>query len=75
MQLGMECALFLSRQILTDLSDHVKHLDLSNNNLRDRGAQILALSLGSENKALVSLNLASNCITHEGATAIFKALE
>jgi Ran GTPase-activating protein (RanGAP) involved in mRNA processing and transport len=74
MQLGTECALFLSRQMLTDFRDRVKHLDLSNNNLRDRGAQILALSLGSDNKTLVSLNLASNCITHEGASAIFNAL-
>ncbi len=75
MQLGLDSCFFLSRQFLNGLRENVKHLDLSNNNLRDRGVSILSACMGEENKTLVSLNLASNSITHEGAAVLFNALK
>jgi Ran GTPase-activating protein (RanGAP) involved in mRNA processing and transport len=52
----------------------IRVLDLSNNNLRDQGAQVLAKCLGADNKCLYKLNLSSNNITYLGAEPLFKAL-
>jgi Ran GTPase-activating protein (RanGAP) involved in mRNA processing and transport len=49
-------------------------LDLSNNDIRDVGVEILSKSLGEENKCLISLNLSSNSITHQSMPCLSEAL-
>ncbi|TNV84678.1 hypothetical protein FGO68_gene10909 [Halteria grandinella] len=76
MQLGVYSATFFHRQLLGRANIlSIRVIDLANNNLRDDGVEILCRSLGADNKSLISLNLASNSITHLGMFSLARALE
>ena len=75
MQLGVNSAKLVGQLLLMQSQIYIKYLDLSNNNLGDQGVQLLAKSLGAENKSLVYLNLSSNNLTHSGAQHLFQRIE
>ena len=64
------CEIFLEH---ADAFPHLRHLDLSRNNLQNKGAAVVA-SLLSRLPALLSLHLGRNSISANGAEFIAKAL-
>ena len=72
-ELESSCAQQIA-QLLSWKTSILQVLDVSNNNIRDRGAKFIATAL-ENNEHLEVLNLSSNAITESGGTSLAKALQ
>ena len=73
MQLSVYSSLVLSKIFKKKTGFRIRQLNLTGNNIADTGVKLLCDNLPM-NKALFSLNLCSNNITHVGAIFLFEAL-
>ena len=70
--MAVNCAEVIAFKLMRH-NDNFAHYNLSNNNFQDAGIRIICDALATSLQ-VVSLNLAMNSITHEGAHALAIAL-
>lgn len=72
-----EICTFVSNFLInpTTQNCHIRKLNLSDNEIGDKGVRILAENLLPHTKSLVALELRNNSITHVGAQWLFLCLE
>ena len=74
MNLGSYFAEGLRDVLLLDTAQTIVHLDLNNNHLNDKGAEIVAKAV-KDSLSIVTLNLSSNNIGNAGMIKVFNELE
>ena len=74
MNLGAHFADALRQVLELDTAQTIVHLDLNNNNLGDKGAEIVAKAV-KNSLSIVTLNLSSNTIGNAGMTSVFENLQ
>jgi hypothetical protein len=74
MNLGKHFAEGLRDVLLLDTAQTIVHLDLNNNYLGDKGAEIVAKAV-KDSLSIVTLNLSSNNIGNAGMIKVFNELE